>query len=653
MYAVRTETPRMQKTPMDQTPTSVVDAAFVVFVAKHDLHPEHTDAPKDATPPYIYVSDIEGGSRGLYLAKRLKEEVFQNATLVMCGDSGDIDAFSIPTLEYLVNQCPKDTTHLLSGNRDYNVSRISEVLEGDLLMVPAGAGGANAAKYQMVHGAIQSRIKDVKYVASNPLYNIACKILLTSAWHRYTRGTMGAGRDKATWKDIALSYQGGVANCPTVRAIIEDFLNYCDTTEVPSDLETKVDYYAEAMYAVQEESLAMYADITKWRLLLEKYVRQSHIMHYCHVHKTLAVHDFFGKDGKRLSDRHVYVNLSNYKVSDDKSAMHVSSPQKSVRDWTNEVNKAHDAIVKSAFGGDIQARALMADLAGPTADSFLHGYRPSYYYEVLQDLNESVKTEEVDHIVCGHQPAPIGRLSRVAKNDAGYWLAEVDTQVTAFSRTAYLVHHHTFGVENVNQPKDKGKYEMQHFIDSKVMGCAHELAKSILKCYNGEAQKGTNNSEHSKWSLGVVSYMGKLHRVHCFLEHPFRGRDMLIVLNPCDGDKATTRGDTTSAVMLSLMIVEKVGVFEDVHVFKPLTHDQPNVQYACHDLSKVFTGLCDKLSEDALCPRVKHGGSVHIPASMCSKVAGTSFFTLVVGTSTLDPAVGNFTTTRPLKDQQV
>lgn len=624
-----------------------------------------TPAAISRTMPYIYVSDIEGGDRGLCLAKKLRQKVFPGTTIIMCGDAGDIDANSIPVLEYFVQQAPKEGgTVLLSGNRDYNVARISEVLDAPYDMVMHGAGAGNAETYKRVHGLLIRMFGE----AGSLWEKNGCQVLLTAAWHRYTRATMGRMNPKDTWKDIVRSYRAPINDVEknsrkALDTLIDNFLTVCDKSAEGEQggFEAAVFTSVQALTACSVKGAV--TDMLKageeWRQLLETYVKESKIMHFCPAHKALAVHDFFGTDGDKLQQHLKFDTVANFRKAPPGKGRakgappHVPSGESGMAGWEQEVNASHKAIVTEAIkGNDIHARAYMAMLAEDKADGFMHGFRPAHYYQVLERLSASkAMAAEVDHVVCGHQPAPMGRLSRVETDANGYWLAEIDTQMTAFSRAAYLVHDHTFDVGAVPPPTAKGKGYTDSFITS-ITESGDKEAKKIVACYGAAKREASEESNviHAKWTLGVVSFLGVPHRVHCFLADGFKGYEMLIALRPVGNEKAapTTRGDEKSAVMLNTMVVKHVTTFQDseakdVHVFSPLVHNDPDVIANYQKLDKTFGDMCGSLDQEQLTPQLLDFG-MFVPASVCSVIEGeTKFFRLVVGTSTLDPAVGNFT----------
>ena len=80
---------------------------------------------------------------------------------------------------------------------------------------------------------------------------------------------------------------------------------------------------------------------------------------------------------------------------------------------------------------------LLARLADPQSDGFFHGLRPmDYVHTLCKQLQLKFKQSPVKHVFCGHQPRPLGRLTR---SKHGLILAELDTQYTLFCATSYVI----------------------------------------------------------------------------------------------------------------------------------------------------------------------------------------------------------------------
>ena len=114
---------------------------------------------------------------------------------------------------------------------------------------------------------------------------------------------------------------------------------------------------------------------------------------------------------------------------------------------------------------------LLARLADPQSNGFFHGVRPmDYVHTLCKTLQSKFPDSPVKHVFCGHQPRPLGRLTR---SEHGLILAELDTQYTLFSATSYVI------IPIVDPSSGRRSEDQESWAKSQVSGLAEKIKKYL------------------------------------------------------------------------------------------------------------------------------------------------------------------------------
>jgi hypothetical protein len=247
----------------------------------------------------------------------------------------------------------------------------------------------------------------------------------------------------------------------------------------------------------------------------------------------------------------------------------------------------------------------MAMVSDTTANGFLHGERPDEYYQKFKLL----KNFEFDHLVCGHQPLAIGRLSRLTTNEGccHAWMAEIDTQYTPFSSSAYFVLN----------------YDRDVFIhDNDVTATDNNISTS---------------QSPSQWQLGLVFYEDTWYRVVVNK----KDRAYEIELKADNNFNMARNTGHKEGILMSAIILKKKLSSEDLK-FNKLELDDYDKHYAA------FSEHWERTVEPQITtePMPKPGDNYNrFSGNRLQKIESSSFgheyyyYSLMVYTSTFDADV--------------
>ena len=461
----------------------------------------------------VITSDIEGGSDALHLTKKMRVHGFEYSLLkqkvmdcVHAGDAGDIRGASMAALEYL-NDVPHNK---LCGNRDANVVRFEELFQllpgGELTPFYDGLPPSLTAFYECVSGIQVLWTKPYLYVRL---------LILIYGWHRLSRGTMNVSFNAFQHTDIANSHFG--PGLSTTGWIISGLTNMV-TTFQSKDIKvvgTRESVIIDLAKALLDQSLSFgvkvyVANAIYWASQLAKYVAESNALSYSRVEGdgVLGVHDFFGTFGERVGQ------VFNTVESRQEAGLYEPSPLvENVATWVEHANRTWRSLTEISNSlGRIRNRApkqstpsfadvTLAQLAAESSNGFFHGTRPpNYVHTLCVKLNERFPMHDVRHVFCGHQPRPLGRLTR---SQHGLILAEVDTQYTPFCATSYVI----IPSKKATSPR----VDIENIKESAVTRVA-EIADAV-KGVSKEADKHAFGVIENCWTLGRVAFEESTWRV--------------------------------------------------------------------------------------------------------------------------------------------
>lgn len=519
-------------------------------------HPEPT-RDRTAQNDVWFVSDLEGGLRTYDLLQWIFKNGVQSVHL---GDSGDIGPISTHVIESLNLLRGRQQMQTLVGNRDWNVSRLDEIIS-----VPDAGGhyklpgiliqlvGRERTLYWAFYRTMQ------KYMEANNLTIVQVQfvtVILFYAINRLTRGTDDAYWNKTfeegnhfaeMWRSLSTSpnlSDGGKWNegikpiFDTINVYISEF-----TAEWRGRTLTDGVDWIEASGVAERLSPAkvingvdiddkhisdMYSRIMEWKTALEKYVQKSNVLYYNASLGVLGVHDWFGADAGLLKNRQslactvdIHGEGSAYTTPefDNTKANELrwtNTSREPLGNWCDAVNEKARSIVEVAFGTNTDekdaCRRYMADIADAPSKSFMHGLRPANYLDTIVEGSVSTRKELPNFIMVGHQPNLLGRMGSKSYEDASgnsrrCTLVEIDTQFTPFCRSVARV----FSKTTPSVDRDPA-------IDTRVTQIVEHARANLFpaKMHQDGPLKG-----FAAWSLGlVVGFDGSRHGVVCVSSFP-------------------------------------------------------------------------------------------------------------------------------------
>ena len=485
-------------------------------------------------------SDIEGGPNALLLTESMRKYAESYASgqtpKLLCryihgGDAGDIRNASLGSIKYL-NQLGDFNTKLC-GNRDANVVRFNELfLPPGKTLVPLTPNASNQIKN--FYADVLHMDKDLGNDYTMTSHRANCRqLILIYGWHRLSRGTINPTFNSSTHIDVANSHFSefteldkkpdnelvgteGLSNARALMALLTAFVSlYQARTGTETHIKELKQLFEDIVKIpdVQLQCDAYVANALKWAKELATYVESSNALSHSYVggDQVLGVHDFFGKEGGRVGQ--VFKNAANIQATESElyeaCDPEAFTPEDWVEDWVKQANRRHRDIVKNSQA--LQAIAdsdptqesktpdqdhLLARLADPQSDGFFHGLRPmDYVHTLCKQLQLKFKQSPVKHVFCGHQPRPLGRLTR---SKHGLILAELDTQYTLFCATSYVI------IPNVDPSRGTPSTVQEPWAQRQVSGLAVKIKKYKENQFIDIA---------NVWALGSVRFNAASYRV--------------------------------------------------------------------------------------------------------------------------------------------